>query len=308
MYWREPTNYASTNNNNNTDAQTDYPLGYIYIGNNSPCCPSHPLRCSYSSLRMKGVVFFFGGVRGLECPWLCPHPPHPPKPSAEPLYVPPPAPPWGRWQPSTVKGRGSHDGFHRWSVEIAGKDLSSVEQQRTRESQREIWVEKREMGRSETKREGEKEGEREREREEGGEGGACLRRVACRSAKSCLLGRLKSLGVFEVKNVKVWHFFPYFGSHFNQLVFYLSAGRCSVEYICSLVIRCCTDPASPQTSLSFRPIVLSCCILSSSDVAVQRSEVKQMSLSEPSVKDLIVSWLGSQDFRGATLSLLLKPR
>ena len=64
------------------------------------------------------------------------------------------------------------------------------------------------MGRSETKREREREREREgeRAREEGGEGGACLRRAACRSAQSCLLGRIKSLGVFEVKNVQVWHF------------------------------------------------------------------------------------------------------
>lgn len=69
-------------------------------------------------------------------------------------------------------------------MEIAGKDLSSVEQQRARESQREIWVEKRwgEGRQREAEREGEKEGEREKEEEE--DGGDCLRRVACPRAKS----------------------------------------------------------------------------------------------------------------------------
>lgn len=57
-------------------------------------------------------------------------------------------------------------------MEIAGKDLNSVEQQRARESEGEIWVEKTERERErdgrqrEGAREGEKEGERLREKRE----------------------------------------------------------------------------------------------------------------------------------------------
>lgn len=67
-----------------------------------------------------------------------------------------------------MKGRGSHDGFHRWSVEIAGKDFGSLRQQRAGESEREIWVEGEGLG-----------GGKERERDGGreGVGGACLRKV-----------------------------------------------------------------------------------------------------------------------------------
>ena len=54
-------------------------------------------------------------------------------------------------------------------MEIAGKDLSSVEQQRSRESQGEIWVEKREMGRK-----GDKEGVGRRENERRGRRRWCL--------------------------------------------------------------------------------------------------------------------------------------
>lgn len=138
-----------------TDAQTDYPLGYIYMGNNSPCCPS-PLPPSTPQVLLQFPLEDGGGVLGGRARMPLAVPPSTPTPRAQVLcgasLVPLPAPPWGRWQPSTVKGWGSHDGFHRWSVEIAGKDLSSVAQQRTWESQREIWVEKREMGRRETKR------------------------------------------------------------------------------------------------------------------------------------------------------------
>lgn len=50
---------------------------------------------------------------------------------------------------------------------------------------RERWGEARQR---EAAREGEKEGARERE--EGGEGGACLKKVACPSAKSVFVGRV----------------------------------------------------------------------------------------------------------------------
>lgn len=49
-------------------------------------------------------------------------------------------------------------------MEIAGKDLNSVEQQRARESEGEIWVEKTERERDGRQREGAREGEKEGER------------------------------------------------------------------------------------------------------------------------------------------------
>ena len=145
-----------------------------------------------------GRGWFFGG-RGEEGgrmpPGCAPHLPPTPLSPLQNLFMPPTpssAPPWGRWQPSTVKGRGSHDGFHRWSVEIAGKDLSSVEQQRA-ESQREKYGWKREGW-----------GDKERVRqEEGGEGGACLRRVVWQSAKSVFVGKSNELIVLQGKMCKV---------------------------------------------------------------------------------------------------------
>lgn len=83
--------FVSTNNNQtNIDAQTDYPHGYIYKHSNSSCClhfPSHPLRCSYSSLCKKG--FFWGG--GFRMPPAIPPsiPPQPLQPSEKPFHAPP---------------------------------------------------------------------------------------------------------------------------------------------------------------------------------------------------------------------------
>lgn len=158
------------------------PMGTFILPTTAPvaplCCPSHPLRCSYSSLRRKGVIFFFVGREGWNrqqnalsySPYLL----HLPQALCGASLCPLPAPPWGRWQPSTVKGRGSHDGFHRWSVEIAGKDLSPVEQQRDWESEREIWLEKGERERVGEKGDKEKLRERVMRRERRGRRRWCL--------------------------------------------------------------------------------------------------------------------------------------
>lgn len=72
------------------------PMGTFILPTTAPvvplCCPSHPLRCSYSSLWRKGVIFFCregGGEIGSWMPSSIP----PifstsPKPSVEPLYAP----------------------------------------------------------------------------------------------------------------------------------------------------------------------------------------------------------------------------
>lgn len=61
--------------------------------------------------RGRGIVFFSAGGREAECPLAVPHnpPSSPSTPTPSPLpclFMPflPSAPPWGRWQPSTVKG------------------------------------------------------------------------------------------------------------------------------------------------------------------------------------------------------------
>lgn len=146
-------------------------------------------------------------------------------------------------------------------MEIAGKDPSSVEQQRARESEREIWVEKREMGRQ---REAEKEGGRERE--EGGEGGACLRRTVCQTARSvCLLGELAVRYSLKRKMCKsdVFSFQYMLLDDFIHQASYMMPSATHLlpwrDYV-----------ASPQTSLSLGPIFLSCSVLRSADGEIQQ--------------------------------------
>lgn len=217
----------------------------------------------------RGVLW---GVGGLECPRLYPHLSHPnPSSPLRSLFMPLPspfqAPPWGRWQPSTVKGWGSHDGFHRWSVEIAGKDLNSVEQQRARESEGEIWVEKTEREREM----GDKERVRERVRRRESDWERRGRR------RWCLFKEVrKSVCYAAVKNAQVWCFLSTF--------FHLSLHGAAIV-------------------LLHWPTQLSRWILRSTDTTIQRIEMKRASFG-PLCR--IVSRLDSRDLRGATLSLLLK--
>lgn len=73
------------------------PLGTFTSATTAPVaplhCPSHPLRCSYSFL-WRGRGWFIWG-KGLECPWLCPHLPHPPSPLRS-LFSPPSSSPMGQ--------------------------------------------------------------------------------------------------------------------------------------------------------------------------------------------------------------------
>lgn len=131
------------------DAKTKYPLGCIYPPN--PPLPA-PGALTVSSRRI-GLRWERGGLLvvvaimpltlPLAPPFLAPVeqtlPPALPffcrslfSPPAPAIHPPPnPRLPRGAGDsPSAVKGRGSHDGFHRWSVEIAGKGFGSMVQQR----------------------------------------------------------------------------------------------------------------------------------------------------------------------------------
>lgn len=117
-------------------------------------------RCPYSFLWRMGGWRGGGGVlvaiMPLTVPLTLPHSHHPNQPSPciffffcrslfsppQHPHSPPPRLPRGAGDsPSAVKGRGSHDGFHRWSVEIAGKGLGSVAQQRESQGEKYGWRE-----------------------------------------------------------------------------------------------------------------------------------------------------------------------
>lgn len=181
-HWQWLSIRYSTNNEDTNQQMPRHTIPLGYVSNNSPRCPFSLPQVLLQFPPEGGSDCFEG--EGLKCPWLCP--PSNPQSPLRSLFGPPPSPPWGRWQPSTVKGRGSHDGFHRWSVEIAGKDLGSVAQQRTRGSQREIWVRKERDG--ETKR-------RARRRCLFKEGGVP------KVQRLCSLGRMRSLRMFAGKSL-----------------------------------------------------------------------------------------------------------
>lgn len=142
-----------------------------------------------SASRTFSFFFWFGwgSKAGVSMPPAMP-PSTPPQPSLRGLFMPPTnprvypplphttqAPPWGRWQPSTVKGWGSHDGFHRWSVEIAGKDP------RLCGATKSPRVGERNMGGKEGDSR-DKDLVTRRGESKGREGGACLRRVVRQSS------------------------------------------------------------------------------------------------------------------------------
>lgn len=224
MHWRGPTNRGCTmlpttaTTKTNTDAQTDYPHGYIYIGNNSLCCPS-PLPFSPPQVLLQFPLEKGGGFlgEGPECPRLCPHLPQPPPPPSQALcggsLCPPSSSPVG--QVTALHCEGPREPWRIPQMERGNR------RQRPRlcGATKSPRVTERNMGGKE--RDGEKRDkerlrervrrrESEREREEGGEGGACLRRVACWSAKSVFVRRMRSLLLFEVKYVQVWCFLQTF--------------------------------------------------------------------------------------------------
>lgn len=121
-------------------------------------------------------------------PHLAPNPPpHAPALFARASLTPHPQLPHGAGDsPSTVKGRGSHDGFHRWSVEIAGKRASALWRNKEPESHGEKYGWKKREGWGDKRVGEERRGRAGVERREG-EGGVCLKKVPCSRAKSVLV-------------------------------------------------------------------------------------------------------------------------
>lgn len=287
------------------------PMGTFTSATTAPVgplhCPAHPLRCSYSSLWRKGVIFL--GGEGLECPRLCPHLPQPPQALSGASLCPPSSSPVG--QVTALHCEGPREPWRIPQMERGNRRQRPQLCGATKSPR----VTERNMGRKE--RDGEK-GDKERLRERGrarerwGRRRWCLFKEGgvpkCKECVCCT--ELRVCECLRWKNVQVLRFLCTF-VYVLVAIFITKCSTCQLQDVQLnafdlLVSLCRTFPASLQTLLSFRPIILSCYILTSSDVAIWWSEVKQMSPLEPSVKDLIVSRLDSRDFRGATLSLLLK--
>lgn len=183
-----------------------------------PLSTALPTPSGAPTVSSRGRGWFIWG-KGLECPWLCPHlpqpPPHP-KPSAEPLYPPPPQLPHGAGDsPPLWRAEGAMTDSTDGAWKSPAK-TSALWRNKEPGSHREKYGWKREGWGEGRQREGCKKGWRGGRRRKRARGRRrwCLFKeggVPKRKGRVCL-SKLGLCECFEVKNVQVWLFHHF--SHF----------------------------------------------------------------------------------------------